>query len=156
MYYRASVIHHVLRRERRSASPVLSLSGKEAERLMTMNEAHQPERAGTPPKPRRSGSERRQKGRIVPFRVSETEYAELDALAEREGLSIGTYVRERVLKAPTTRPIRRPVVESSFHLAPWPAPPSEQHNQTARRVSMGDTLSRQCTLAACRQILDKS
>jgi len=124
---------------------------------MTMNEAHQQEGQGISPKPRRSGSERRKKGRIVPFRVSETEYAELDALAEREGVTIGTYVRERVLKAPTTRPIRRPVVEVQLltSLLGQLHKIGSNINQTARRVNMGDTPLAgeiQSTLAACRQI----
>ncbi len=130
---------------------------QEAERLMTMNEAHQSQGAGTPPKPRRSGSERRQKGRIVPFRVSATEYAELDALAEREGLSIGSYVRSRVLTVPTTRAIRRPVVEVELltSLLGQLHKIGSNINQTARRVNMGDTplaAEIQSTLAACRQI----
>ena len=40
-----------------------------------------------PRKSRRSGSERRQKGRIVAFRVSATEYRNLNALAARAGLT---------------------------------------------------------------------
>ena len=122
-----------------------------------MNEAQQPEGTGTTPKPRRSGSERRQKGRIVPFRVSAAEYAELDALAEREGLSIGSYVRSKVLTVPTTRAIRRPVVEVELLRSYL----NELHkigsniNQTARRVNMGDTplaADIQTTYAACRDI----
>ncbi len=122
-----------------------------------MNETQQPEGVGTPPKTRRSGSERRQKGRIVPFRVSATEYAELDALAEREGLSIGSYVRSRVLTVPTTRAIRRPVVEVDLLRRYL----NELHkigsniNQTAKRVNMGDTplaADIQTTYAACREV----
>ncbi len=122
-----------------------------------MKEAQQAEGAGTPTKPRRSGSDRRQKGRIVPFRVSATEYEELDALAEREGLTIGSYVRSRVLTLPTTRAIRRPVVEVELLRRYL----NELHkigsniNQTARRVNMGDTplaAEIQTTYAACREI----
>ena len=112
-----------------------------------MNEAQQAEGMGTPPKARRSGTERRQKGRIVPFRVSADEYAKLDALAEREGLSIGSYVRSCVFTtpstSPTTRAIRRPVVEVELLRSYL----NELHkigsniNQTAKRVNMGDTTS---------------
>ncbi|NGZ96226.1 MAG: hypothetical protein CV089_08880 [Nitrospira sp. WS110] len=56
-------------------------------------------------------SERRQKGRVVPFRVSAEEYAELAHLAERSGLTLGSYVRSRCLTEPTTRAVRRPTVE---------------------------------------------
>jgi hypothetical protein len=61
-------------------------------------------------KPRR-GSETRQKSKVVPFRMAETEYAELAAAAERSGQTIGSYIRAQVLKAPTTRATRRPSVE---------------------------------------------
>jgi hypothetical protein len=124
---------------------------------MTMNEAQQPEGAGTSPKPRRSGSERRQKGRVVPFRVSTTEYAELDALAEREGLTIGSYVRSRALATPTTRAIRRPVAEVELLRRYL----NELHkigsniNQTTRRINMGDTPladDLRSTYAACREV----
>ena len=122
-----------------------------------MNGAQEPEGVGTPPKPRRSGSERRQKGRVVPFRVSAEEYAQLDALAEREGLTIGSYIRSRTLTVPTTRAIRRPVVEVELLRRYL----NELHkigsniNQTARRVNMGDTplaADIQTTYAACRDI----
>ena len=122
-----------------------------------MNGAQEPEGVGTPPKPRRSGSERRQKGRIVPFRVSAEEYAQLDTLAEREGLTIGSYIRSRTLTVPTTRAIRRPVVEVELLRRYL----NELHkigsniNQTARRVNMGDTplaADIQTTYAACRDI----
>ena len=122
-----------------------------------MNGAQEPEGVGTPPKPRRSGSERRQKGRVVPFRVSAEEYAQLDALAEREGLTIGSYIRSRTLTVPTTRAIRRPVVEVELLRRYL----NELHkigsniNQTARRVNMGDTplaADIQTTYAACREV----
>ena len=122
-----------------------------------MTEAPRQDGEGAQPKPRRSGSERRQKGRIVPFRVSATEYEELDALAEREGLTIGSYVRSRVLTIPTTRAIRRPVAEVKLLTSML----AELHkigsniNQTARRVNMGDTplaADIQTTYAACRDI----
>jgi hypothetical protein len=122
-----------------------------------MTEAPRQDGEGAQPKPRRSGSERRQKGRIVPFRVSATEYAELDALAEREGLTIGSYVRSRVLTTPTTRAIRRPVAEVELLRRYL----NELHkigsniNQTTRRINMGDTPLAdeiQTTYAACREV----
>jgi hypothetical protein len=56
-------------------------------------------------------SESRQKGRVLSIRVSEAEQQEVEALAEREGLTVGSYVRSRTLIHPTTRAVRRPVVE---------------------------------------------
>lgn len=56
-------------------------------------------------------SESRQKGRVVPFRVSPDEYVELTELADRAGLTIGSYVRSQALEKPVTRARRRPAVE---------------------------------------------
>lgn len=110
-----------------------------------------------PRKSRRSGSDTRQKGRVFGFRLSIEEYGQLHELAEREGLTIASYLRRTALAAPTSRAIRRPVVEVQV-LSKLLA---ELHkigsniNQTARRVNMGDTpLSGEIasTLAACRQV----
>lgn len=56
-------------------------------------------------------SESRQKGRVVPFRVSPAEYSELSRLADHAGLTLGSYIRSRCLETPTTRAVRRPTVE---------------------------------------------
>ncbi len=67
------------------------------------------------PTPRKkSGSDTRQRGGIVGFRVSETERAELEKAAELAGLTLGSYIRERVLSAPKTRAIRRPPIEQKL------------------------------------------
>lgn len=56
----------------------------------------------------RSGSETRQRGGVIPFRVSATERAEIEAAADRAGLTLGSYVRARILTRPTTRATRSP------------------------------------------------
>jgi hypothetical protein len=63
-------------------------------------------------KKKKSGSEKRKRGPIVLFRVSEEERAKIQALAERAGLTVGSYVRSRALAKPTTRAVRRPPVET--------------------------------------------
>lgn len=63
---------------------------------------------------KKSGSESRQRGGIVGFRVSGTERAELEKAAELAGLTLGSYVRERVLSAPRTRAVRRPPIEQKL------------------------------------------
>jgi hypothetical protein len=65
------------------------------------------------PAKRPSGSEIRKRGRRVTVRLSPTERAELEAAANRAGLSLGSYVRARVLEKPTTRATRRPPVEKA-------------------------------------------
>jgi uncharacterized protein (DUF1778 family) len=59
----------------------------------------------------RSGTEKRLKQHRITFRLADSEHAQLVAAAEREGQTLGTYIRSRVLVAPTTRARRRPVVE---------------------------------------------
>lgn len=63
---------------------------------------------------KRSGSENRARGGIVAFRVSEEERAELEQAAELAGLTLGSYVRQRVLTAPKTRAVRRPPIEQKL------------------------------------------
>ena len=58
----------------------------------------------------RSGSEARQKQERVTVRLSRQEHDQLTAAADRAGLTVGSYVRARVLTAPTTRAVRTPPV----------------------------------------------
>jgi hypothetical protein len=62
---------------------------------------------------KRSGSEKRKRGPIIGFRASDQERAEIQAAAERAGLTVGSYVRSRALAKPTTRAVRRPAVETA-------------------------------------------
>ncbi len=101
-------------------------------------------------------SEQRQKGRIVPFRVSDDEHAELTRLADRAGLSVGSYVRSRSLEKPTTRAIRRPVVEVEVlkGLLGQVGKIGSNLNQLAKGVNQGATplaADIQTTLAEIRQ-----
>lgn len=50
------------------------------------------------------------------FRVDADEKAAIEALAERAGLTPGSYIRSRALKRGTTRAVRRPPVETA-HMA---------------------------------------
>ena len=67
-----------------------------------------------PTSPSRTGSETRQKQRRITFRMTEEEYAVLEIAAAKAGISIGGYIRERVLAAPVTRSVRRPTVERAM------------------------------------------
>jgi hypothetical protein len=103
-------------------------------------------------------SETRQKGRVVPFRVSPDEYTELTRLAEREGLSLGSYVRSRSLEKPTTRAVRRPVVEEAVlsKLVAQLGRIGNNLNQIARGIHFGERFTQeeiQTALAQHRQIL---
>ena len=63
---------------------------------------------------KRSGSENRARGGVVAFRVNAEERAELEQAAELAGLSLGSYVRQRVLTSPKTRAVRRPPIEQKL------------------------------------------
>lgn len=63
---------------------------------------------------KRSGSETRQRSRCVVFRVSEEEGATIARAAEATGLTVGSYIRTRLLTAPTTRTTRRPPVDKTL------------------------------------------
>jgi hypothetical protein len=62
---------------------------------------------------KRSGSEKRKRSPIIGFRATDDERAQIDAAAQRLGLSVGSYVRSRALAKPTTRAVRRPPVETA-------------------------------------------
>lgn len=73
-----------------------------------------PEQPASAKKGKRSGSETRARSGIIGLRVSPEERAELEAAAERAGLTLGSYIRERVLSAPKTRAVRRPPIEQKL------------------------------------------
>lgn len=106
-------------------------------------------------------SESRQKGRVLSVRVSEAEHQTVEALAQRAGLTTGSYVRSRVLEKPTTRAIRRPVpeVQKLSKLLADLGRIGSNINQLARRANSGDTpLAGDIreALAACRQIAEQA
>jgi len=61
---------------------------------------------------RASGSETRQRTRVVQVRLSEAEYAEIAKRAEAALLTPASYVRAATLDAPPPRARRRPAVEA--------------------------------------------
>src|SRR5262249_49302668 len=62
---------------------------------------------------KRSGSETRKRGPIIGFRATHDELKEIQASADRAGLTVGSYVRSRALERPTTRAMRRPPVQTA-------------------------------------------
>jgi hypothetical protein len=91
--------------------------------------------------PARQGSETRQRGRRITFRVSDAEYAELEAAADAARLTIGSYVRERSLEAPRTQPRRRHSADHELlrRLYGQLARIGSNIHQLLRRVNFGDT-----------------
>lgn len=65
----------------------------------------------TAPPVRRSGSQKRQRTHLVQIRCTAAEHAQLQEAAERAGLTIGAFVRQRCLGSAGPRAVRRPPVE---------------------------------------------
>lgn len=69
--------------------------------------------AGMAYRKKQSGSETRKRAPIIGFRATDAERAQIEASAQRAGLTVGSYVRSRALAKPTTRAVRRPPVETA-------------------------------------------
>jgi hypothetical protein len=69
--------------------------------------------APTHTRKKRSGSEQRKRKPSIGFRASDEEQATIEAYADRAGLTVSSYVRDRSLAKPTTRAVRRPPVATA-------------------------------------------
>ena len=58
-----------------------------------------------------AGSNKRQRGRMLSIRLTDAEAEQLEAAANRAGLSFGGYARQALLNAPPPRASRRPPIE---------------------------------------------
>lgn len=63
------------------------------------------------PRTTRSGSETRQRSGVARMRCTPAELAQLEAAAERTGLTVGAFMRQQCLGTPGPRAARRPPVE---------------------------------------------
>lgn len=93
------------------------------------------------PKRRRSGSETRQRGRLVGIRLSPEECAPLEQGAADAGLTLASHARLILVSAPRTRARRRPpadVVALARLLGQVNVIGSNIH-QLLRRVNFGET-----------------
>lgn len=62
---------------------------------------------------KQNGSGKQKRPPIIGFRATDEERAQIEASAERAGLTVGSYVRSRALTKPQTRAVRRPPVEAA-------------------------------------------
>jgi hypothetical protein len=62
---------------------------------------------------KRSGSEKRKTCKPLSVRLTEQERAQIKAAADREALTVGSYVRSRALEKPTTRAVHRAPVATA-------------------------------------------
>jgi hypothetical protein len=60
----------------------------------------------------RQGTETRQRQRRLTYRITEAEYAEVEAAASAAGLTLASYARARTVAAPTTGARRRASVDT--------------------------------------------
>jgi hypothetical protein len=58
-----------------------------------------------------SGTEKRQRGRVISFRVEPAEYDRIKAEADRAGVTVGTFARDVLIGAEAPRRVRRPPAE---------------------------------------------
>lgn len=105
--------------------------------------------------PARSGSETRRKQQRITFRLSPGEQAEIEAAADRAGLTLGSYVRARVLAQPTTRAVRRPPANKAAlaRLLGEAGRIGSNVNQMARQLNSGRDAAALADLAAMRRAL---
>jgi methyl coenzyme M reductase beta subunit len=92
-------------------------------------------------RPKKSGTDIRQKQNVATFRVTAEERAEIEAAALAAGLTAGSYIRQSVLKVARTGKRRRPLADA----AALPRLLGELNriggniNQITRRVNFGET-----------------
>jgi len=101
-------------------------------------------------------SESRQKQERLTVRFTPAEREQLEALADRAGLTLGSYLRSRALETPTMRAIRRPTaaVEVLKGLLGQVGKIGGNLNQLAKGLNRGEiplATDLQETLAAIRQ-----
>jgi hypothetical protein len=110
-------------------------------------------------RPRKSGSEQRQKQRRIIFRVTAEEYDALESAARGAGLTLGSFIRTRMLTAIQTRQPRRPSieVEALARLQAEMNRVGSNIHQILKRVNFGETpLAHEFhgALAGYREVID--
>lgn len=60
-----------------------------------------------------TGTEKRQRQRVVSFRVDLDEYDQIKSEADRRGVTVGTFARDILLGAQAPRRVRRPPAEKA-------------------------------------------
>lgn len=61
---------------------------------------------------RKSGSETRQRNKVLQVRLSDSEFSEIEDMADRAELTPASYARSILLNAPAPRAKRRPAVDT--------------------------------------------
>lgn len=95
-----------------------------------------------------SGTETRRRNKVLQVRLSDSEFAEVEAHAERALLSPASYVRQTVLDSPAPRARRRPSVEAEqvARVLAQLGKMGSNLNQIAHQMNAGQTIAHE-TLA---------
>lgn len=107
------------------------------------------------PAPKRSGSEKRQRGVPVSVRFSPTERAALDAKARAAGLSIGSYLRAAGLGDAGPRARRAPTVNAELlaHALAGLNKAGSNLNQVAHVLNAGRAAGARASTEAVAELL---
>lgn len=107
-----------------------------------------------PETPKTHGSENRKKAGMIGFRVDETERAEIEAAADRAGLTVGSYVRDTILSKVLTKPTRRPSLDRVLlsQLLGQLGKLGGNLNQMAKRLNAGGGVGADRVTAACDEL----
>ena len=105
----------------------------------------------TPERKKKSGSETRRQTKVMGFRADPVEEAEIKAAAERAGLTVGSYIRAKVIKKPTTGKTRRPSLDRVLlsKLLVQLGKLGNNLNQIAKRLNQGGGVGAPRITAAC-------
>ena len=104
---------------------------------------------------KKHGSETRQKTGWLHVRVSPEERAEIEAAAEAEGLTVGSFIRDKMLKKIATRPRRRPSLDRVLlgQILGQLGKLGGNLNQIARRLNEGKGVGAERINAASDEVL---
>jgi hypothetical protein len=109
---------------------------------------------------RASGSEKRQRSRVIGFRATAAEETQLALAADRAGLTVSSYVRAQSLAKPITRATRSPPVNKAAlaQLLGHIGQVGSNVNQIARQLNSGrdaqEIAEIAATLGAVREMRD--
>lgn len=110
-----------------------------------MNDVQSHESSPRPPARVRSGSATRRKYKNLTIRLSPEDRAEIEAEAERIGLTLGSYGRARLVPKTRIRATRRPTVEVAVlaQLMGQVGKVGGNLHQLVKRINFGEAVGRQ-------------
>jgi len=104
----------------------------------------------------KSGSNKRQRNKVLQVRLTDQEFAEVQAMAEAAGLTPASLARGLILSAPAPRARRRPTIEAEAvaRLLGEFGKVGSNLNQIAYHLNAGDGVSVTALEAALRDVAE--